>query len=97
MFGLSIFMTAVFTITPLLIEVYQERVTLKEESIAISLCHNALQEWVVSREEPGSDHIVGGNRKVYNVSWVRKDEAIEICIDWMGTNGRNRSVCGETK
>jgi hypothetical protein len=94
MVGLSLFMFAVMNVTPQLISIYQERATIQEEDFAIEVCNNLIQEWIVTKAEPNFNKLNGHNGTSYTVKWSQ-NETMEICIDWMGANGRPKSICGE--
>ncbi len=90
-------MFTIVSVAPILHEIYQERVTLQEESIAITMCHNLLQEWQVTRALPASNVHSDNNGKTFNVSWDQNAEVMKICLDWKGSNDRAKSVCGEVR
>ncbi|WP_443142955.1 hypothetical protein [Pseudalkalibacillus sp. R45] len=92
---MSIFMFTVFWITPHLTGIYSERITIKQEEFAIEKCHTLLQDWKIGKSEP-EERLLEVNGIEYNVTTNRlESDHIEICLDWIGANGRAKSICGK--
>lgn len=98
MLGISILMFSISYMVPQLSNVYKERITVQEKSFAIETCHYMLQDWILSNHMD-STTITGPNSTKYNVSWSSDVTAgtVELCLDWMGANGRLHSTCGEAR
>ncbi len=91
-------MFSIVSVAPILYEIYQERVTLQEESMAISLCHNLLLEWQVTGGLPAATVVFPSkDGKSFDASWEQDSGVMKICLDWTGSNGREKSVCGEAR
>ncbi len=97
MIGLSIFTFMVVWVLPQMTLIYEERLSLKEKNFGIQLCHNLLQEWVATKEEPSRTLEKGKYGTEFEVSWTNSTTGIEICIDWKGKNNRNEKICGHAK
>ncbi|WP_261129430.1 hypothetical protein [Bacillus sp. Marseille-Q3570] len=88
-------MVTVFWIAPQLTGVYSERVSIKQEEFAIEKCHTLLQEWKLKKSEP-KESVVEINGIEYSVTSNKlSSDHIEICLDWTGANGREKSICGQ--
>ncbi|MCF6408448.1 type II secretion system protein [Pseudalkalibacillus salsuginis] len=96
MCGMSIFMFAVLWIIPQLTTVYEERISIRQEEYAIGKCHNLLQEWKLTKRIQENNTALEANGIEYKIkSTEYPDDHVKICLDWIGSNGRQKSICGE--
>ncbi|WLD92049.1 hypothetical protein [Alkalihalobacillus sp. AL-G] len=97
MIGLSVFTFMVLWIVPQMTFIYEERLALKERNFGMELCYNLLQHWTATNEEPNTKMIKGRYGTKFDISWITKEDGIEICVDWKGKNNREESICGKAR
>lgn len=82
-----------FTIVPLLVQVYKERVSIQESQKATFILTDLVQQWLHENITP-HDNVILQDYPTITVdsSWVETNQ-LKVCLHWTSKNERNYSRC----
>ncbi|WP_158211631.1 prepilin-type N-terminal cleavage/methylation domain-containing protein [Alkalihalobacterium alkalinitrilicum] len=92
-FILSVMMASLY---PALIKIYEERATIRQESIANNAIYEGLQLWLFENQLPVLEFRKEDTLFLWSVSQSNERE-IRVCLTWSGRNGRDYKKCGYAK
>ncbi|MGC4376546.1 type II secretion system protein [Fictibacillus sp. Mic-4] len=93
--ALSILGIVTASTVPMLYTLYKERFTIKQNSEAIDLLHNSLNDYMLYSTLP--DPIVKGTTATFTIRYLPNGGEPKICVSFNGKNSRKYERCGSVK
>jgi prepilin-type N-terminal cleavage/methylation domain-containing protein len=98
--ALAVFSFVVAAIVPFIVRIYEERITIEEERLALEILHNEIEMWLLEyTHEPPEDDDISKHSTVFHMSTQSEtsSEEVKFCISWNGSNERRYEKCGYAK
>lgn len=94
----SIFIFSILSLSvfPAFIKVYDERITIRQESFANEMINETLQRWLYENQLPNGVFEKGETMYHWSVLHVT-ERKLKACLSWSSKNGRDYEKCGYAK
>lgn len=97
--AMGVFTIAAATLFPLLIHVYEERASIREQRQALELLQNHIQIWIADTDtEIAEDEVVEKGRSYrFSAKQTGSKNILKLCVSWKASNERGYEKCGYGK
>ncbi len=83
---------------PALVVLYDERTSIQQEKTALLLLDEVITDWIYEKNSGLKDEIKRDfTTYKFSFSTSNNGQKLTVCINWLGTNGRNYERCESGK
>ncbi|WP_096201238.1 type II secretion system protein [Bacillus sp. FJAT-45350] len=95
--ALSLLIMTSSVVIPILTKVYQERLTIQEEQLALEQIKIKLHEWLYNDLLSSETELENHHNTVFHFTNILRENELTVCIKWEGRNHRFYERCESAK